>query len=215
LLKTCIEGLNLNGCKIYGTSVWDLEGEAKEQKDLVITPSDQPEVTVDNIKIAQFIYLLLENQEIRNVIDTLTSKSVLILGRFSEERKKVLDSLKDSLRAKGYLPILFDFEKPVSRDLLETIKTLTSLSRFVVADITDARSVLQELAYIVPNFPSIPVKLLIQESEREYGMFDHVRQYPWVLDTYVYTSEENLLANLDLEVISPAEQKVIELRLKR
>lgn len=214
LVNTNIEGANLNGCRIYGISVWDLTGEPIEQKDLIITPPKQPEVTVDNIKIAQFIYLLLENKEIRNVIDTLTSKSVLILGRFSAERKKVLDAMKEILRAKGYLPILFDFEKPVSRDLLETIKTLASISRFVIADITDARSILQELAFIVPNFPSIPVKLLIQESEREYGMFDHIRKFYWVLDTYVYPSEEVLVANLDNEVISPAEQKVIELRQK-
>ena len=31
-------------------------------------------------------------------IDTITSKVVLILGRFTEERKKVLDALGDELR---------------------------------------------------------------------------------------------------------------------
>jgi hypothetical protein len=36
---------------------------------------------------------LLNNQEIRDVIDTITSKAVLILGRFTPERKEVLDGL--------------------------------------------------------------------------------------------------------------------------
>ena len=37
-----------------------------------------PRFTVDNIEVAQFIYLLLHNQKIRDVIDTITSKTVLI-----------------------------------------------------------------------------------------------------------------------------------------
>jgi hypothetical protein len=55
---------------------------------LIITPENKPgpEITVDNIEVAQFIYLLLHNQKIRDVIDTITSKVVLILGRFSEKR---------------------------------------------------------------------------------------------------------------------------------
>jgi hypothetical protein len=52
---------------------------------------------VDNIKVAQFIYLLLNNEEVRNVIDTITSKAVLILGRFSDDRKPILNALRDAL----------------------------------------------------------------------------------------------------------------------
>jgi hypothetical protein len=76
---------------------------------LVITPRDEPEITVDNIEVAQFIYLMLHNQKIRDVIDTITSKAVLILGRFTDERKAVLDALREELRKRDYLPILFDF----------------------------------------------------------------------------------------------------------
>ena len=46
------------------------------------------------------------------------------LGRFTPERKTVLDALRDELRQRNYLPIVFDFEKPASRDLTETISTL-------------------------------------------------------------------------------------------
>jgi hypothetical protein len=83
---------------------------------------------VDNIKVAQFIYLLLNNEEVRNVIDTITSKAVLILGRFSPERKIILDRLREELRLRNYLPILFDFEKAKSRDTIETIRFLAGMS---------------------------------------------------------------------------------------
>ena len=83
------------------------------------------------------------------VIDTITSKAVLILGRFTEERKAVLDALREELRKRDYLPILFDFDVPATRDITETISLLARMARFVVADITDAKSIPQELAVIV------------------------------------------------------------------
>ena len=45
---------------------------------------------------------MLHNQKIRDVIDTITSKAVLILGRFTDERKAVLDALRDELRKRNY-----------------------------------------------------------------------------------------------------------------
>src|SRR3712207_8248172 len=50
-------------------------------------------------------------RSIRDVIDTVGKKAVLILGRFTPERKTVLDDLRDELRKRNYLPILFDFDK--------------------------------------------------------------------------------------------------------
>ena len=70
---------------------------------------------------------------------------MLILGRFTDERKAVLDALRDELRKRDYLPILFDFDKPTSRNTVETITLLARTARFVIADISDAKSVLQEL----------------------------------------------------------------------
>jgi hypothetical protein len=104
---------DLTGCNVYGVSAWGLKlSEATKQRNLVITQAGEPEITVDNIEVAQFVYLLLHNAKIRDVIDTITSKAVLILGRFTDERKEVLDALRDELRKRDYLPILFDFDKP-------------------------------------------------------------------------------------------------------
>jgi hypothetical protein len=62
------------------------------------------------------MYLLLHNEKIRDVIDTITSKVVLILGRFTAERKAVLDALRDELRNHNYLAVLFDFDKSASQN---------------------------------------------------------------------------------------------------
>jgi uncharacterized protein YjbI with pentapeptide repeats len=212
LLKTNLVGADLTDCHIYGISAWGLKTEGAKQQNLVITDQDEPQITVDNIEVAQFIYLMLHNEKVRDVIDTITSKVVLILGRFTDERKAVLDALREELRNRKYVPILFDFEKPRSRDTDETITLLARMARFIVADISDAKSVLQELRAIVPDLPSVPVQPIIFAMQEEPGMFDFYRNMPWFLPVHRYASQEQLLAGLGEKVIRPAELKVLDLR---
>jgi len=212
LVNTTLTGADLNGCRVFGLSAWGLRLDGTKQQNLIITDRNEPAVTVDNIEVAQFIYLMLNNQKVRDVIDTITSKTVLILGRFTEQRKAVLDALREELRKHDYLPILFDFEKPVSRDTDETITLLARMARFVIADISDAKAVLQELRAIVPDLPSVPVQSIILATQEEPGMFDFYRNRPSFLTVYRYADQQQLLADLGDKVIRPAELKVRELR---
>lgn len=211
LIGTNLSGADFTNCRIHGISAWKLNLDGAKQNNLVITSSNEATITVDNIEVAQFIYLLLNNAKIRNVIDTITSKTVLILGRFTPSRKIILDSLRDELRRRNYLPIVFDFDKPRSRDLTETISTLAHMARFIVADITEAKSIPQELQAIIPQLPSVVVQPIIHSCDYEYGMFEHFRRYPWVLKLYRYDDSQQLLNSLTSHVIIPAENKVREL----
>ena len=208
IIESNLERANLTHCRVYGISAWDVRLEGAIQSNLVITPaSDEAAIQVDNLEVAQFIYLLLNNEKVRHVIDTITSKVVLILGRFTLERKMILDAIREELRKRDYLPVLFDFEKPSSRDITETVRTLAHMARFVIADITDAKSIPQELMAIVPNLPSVPVQPLLLASQQEYGMFEHLRRFPWVLEPVLYENQAALLMELEPKVITPAEVK--------
>jgi uncharacterized protein YjbI with pentapeptide repeats len=201
-----LSGADISNSNVYAVSAWDVALTQTTQTNLIITqPSVNPAVNIDNLELAQFIYLLLNNQKIRAVVDTITSKTVLILGRFTPERKPVLDLIRDQLRARNYLPVLLDFEKPSSRDVTETISTLAHISRFIIADITDARSLPQELAAIVPTLPSVPVVPLMQRGQNEWGMFEAFSRYPWVMPVLWYESLAELNSVLDSRVITEAE----------
>jgi uncharacterized protein YjbI with pentapeptide repeats len=212
LVNTNLTDADLTGCRIFGLSAWGLKLDGAKQQNLIITGENEPEITVDHIEVAQFVYLMLHNEKIRDVIDTITSKVVLILGRFMDERKAVLDALREELRKRNYLPILFDFNVSATRDITETISLLARMARFVVADITDAKSIPQELSVIVPDLPSVPVQPLLLKGSAEYGMFEHFRRYPWVLETYTYPSSKQLIADLGERVIGPAEDYARSIR---
>ncbi|MBX7108646.1 MAG: pentapeptide repeat-containing protein [Chitinophagales bacterium] len=189
---------------IYGIAVWDIDVEGLVQKNLVITPAGVPEITVDNIEVAQFIYLILNNKKIRDVIGTVAKKGVLILGRFSAERKKILNAIREKLREHDYVPIMFDFEKATERDLTETIKLLAGMSRFVIADITNPKSAPLELQATVPDY-KIPFLPIIQKGEKPFALFyDLQPKYNWVLDLIEYDTETDLLSGFEKGILDRA-----------
>jgi hypothetical protein len=205
LVAAQVSDSSFSGSLVYGCSFWNLKGIPREQFNVVITPRTEPPITLDDVEIAQFIYLLLNNIKVRHVIDTITSKLVLVLGRFTAKRKIVLDAIRLELRKCDYLPVMFDFEKPVSQTTLETVSTLAHLARFVIADLTDAKGVLQELQAIVPSNPSVVVQPLLLASQEEPGMFDFLRKFPWMLAPHRYSDQETLLTELGEKVVAAAE----------
>ena len=215
LSRTLLIGTNfteatLTDCTIYGIAAWNVQLENAIQKNLIITQEDEATITVDNLKVAQFIYLMLDNKEIRDVINTLTTKSVLILGRFTPERKAILDALRDALRINNYLPILFDFEKPSHLDLTETVTTLAHLSRFTIIDLTEPRSAPNEAASLIPHC-KVAIQPIIEGSSNPYAMFADFKLYPWVLNLYRYRDKNMLVTSLKEHIIEPAEHKAEEL----
>jgi hypothetical protein len=88
-----------------------------------------------------------------------------------------------------------------------------AVSRFVIADLSDPKSVPAELQAIVPQFPSLPVVPIIEASQREYPVSDHILRRESVVKPVVrYRNVKDLLAVLDDEVLAPAEALYEELK---
>jgi uncharacterized protein YjbI with pentapeptide repeats len=81
LVRTDFSDANLTGCKVYGISAWEVKLEGATQEELVVCPPDQLEesgVRVDNLHVAQFVFLLLEHQNV--VLRSVTERGVLLLA---------------------------------------------------------------------------------------------------------------------------------------
>jgi uncharacterized protein YjbI with pentapeptide repeats len=216
LVETDLQQADLSGCLVYGVSAWGITLSGASQTGLVITRADEPAVTVDDLEVAQFIYLLLNREKLRNVLSTITSKAVLILGRFSPERKAVLDAIADELRRCNLLPIIFDFERATSRDFTETIKILAGLSLFVIVDITNPKSAPLELQATVPDY-QIPFVPIIQDGEEPFAMFrDLVGKFDWMLGPVIaYPSFQVLIQNFKAGILDRALKKHWELQKRK
>jgi hypothetical protein len=69
-------------------------------KNFVITPVDQPTITVDNLEVARFIYLLLNHKKLRDVFNAVTEQGALILGRFGGGGLEILPAIAAPLALK-------------------------------------------------------------------------------------------------------------------
>jgi uncharacterized protein YjbI with pentapeptide repeats len=215
-VETKLEDADLTGCRIYGISAWKVKlSKDTKQQDLVITPPEEPTVVVDNIEVAQFVYLLLHDEKIRDVIDTVGKKGVLLLGRFTEGRIVVLERLRAELRKRGYLPIVFNFNKPETKDFTETVRLLAGMSKFVIADITNPKSAPLELQATVPEI-MVPFRPIIEEGEKPFATLQDlwINHPDRVFEPIYYSSVDALIASLDEKIIRPAEARFVEL-LKR
>jgi Pentapeptide repeats (8 copies) len=217
LTRTDFSDADLTGSSIYGIAPWDLTvTSGTRQENLIITPPGTSAIAVDNIKVAQFIYLLLNNQEMRDVIDAIVRKGVLLLGRFTDGRLAVLERLQAELRKRGFVPMVFNFDKPEVKDITETVRLLAGMSHFVIADITSPRSTPLELQATVPEC-MIPFVPIIENGEKPFAMFRDlwIKYRDWVFEPISYPSVDRLIEVLDEEIIRPAQERFSDLLARK
>jgi hypothetical protein len=157
----------------------------------------------------------LDGLNFAEVMSALSQERVLILGRFSRRRRKILEAIQDHINKhpNRYRAELFTYEKSKSRDLVESIISFAGLSRFIIADISEPKSVQSELQEIVPRFLSVPVVPLINQGGKEYATFPSVaRRENVIKPTVRYKTIPDLLRKLDAQVVAPAEAKLTDVR---
>jgi hypothetical protein len=128
----------------------------------------------------------------------------------------VLERLRDKLRDLGFVPMVFNFDKPETKDFSETVRLLCNLSHFVIVDITNPRSAPLELQATVPDY-MVPFVPILQDGEQPFSMFvDLQNKYDWVLQPVIgYSSVGRLIEVLEDKVVRPAEAKFNELLARR
>ena len=223
-----LRGANLMGATVTGTNTWDvLIDSFTKQENLIIEQWDDPllEISDDSnssrdniilqtndIEVAQLLYLLTrrnangKSEKLKNVIDAMTDRIVLILGNFGLRRKSILKAMREKLANNGYVPVIFDFEPPNDRDLIETVGVLAGLSRFVIADLTSPSSTPLEALLIISGF-KVPFATIVLEGKKVFSMFNSLKaKYDWVLQPWQYKNKKHLVNQLERNVIIPCEK---------
>jgi uncharacterized protein YjbI with pentapeptide repeats len=223
LNRADLKGADLRDAFIWGTSVWQVDRDSKtQQSDISIgwdlfDPNDAAtfgiskkaeadSMRVNDIVVADFMSHLTENRNnMASILNAASSKLVLLLGRFRGKQRDVLEVLERELPAFGFIPMVFDFEGPKNRDMIETVAILAGLSKFVIADLTKPRSTPLESHLIIPDM-AVPFVPIIGEKDDPFSMFFALQhKYPWVLAPVRYRDEKHLIDQLKTHVIRPAE----------
>lgn len=197
---------------IYGISAWDIMvSETSIQSNLVIEKTynlyseiiseGRIPLMVDDIELAQFIYYLSNHKKMRDTINILNKKGVLLLGKFKNGGLERLYKLRDWFAKQNYLPMIFDFDRPSSLDYTETVITMSGLAKVVVADLSGG-SVPHELHSILNNFIK-PV--IVYHDESPYSMLKDLKRKNRYIHVIKYDgTEDNLFKQLP-EKIEEAE----------
>ena len=144
---------------IYGIAAWDMAtSDEMKQSKLVIEQTHEfysdliqrghIPMMVDDIELAQFVYYLSNHKKMRDALNILNEKGVLLLGQFKGGGLDRLYTIRDWLQRKGYMAMIFDFERPDNLSLTETVVTMAGLSKFIVVDLSGS-SVPAELQAIL------------------------------------------------------------------
>jgi hypothetical protein len=214
LIRVNLKGATLRDCRVHGAAVWKIQtDEHTTQANLIVTDFNDPTVTTDSLEVAQLIHLLISTAAIRDVINSMTGRAVLLLGRFTRDRMDVLSAIADRLRELGDLPIIFNFDKPVDRSVSETLRILAGLSKFVIADLTDPKSTPYESHITVPDM-AIPFVPIIQQGQSAFSMFEDLYDYDWLLEGFAYQNTAHLLENVE-SLRQEAMQKREDIRARR
>ena len=172
---------------VYGISAWDLQTcDEMIQSNLVIEKTyglysdlvreGKVPMTVDRIELAEFIYFLTSHTKMRDTLNVLNQRGVLLLGRFEDGGVEQLKAVGAWLKGRGYMPMIFDFARPDSLDMMETVVTMAGLAKFIVADLSGP-SVPLELQKIFDQFEK-PV-LAIGKGP---AMLGKLHQLPFVIN---------------------------------
>ena len=157
----------------------------------------------------------LDGLNFGEIMSECSKRRVLILGRFTDMRLKILEEIEACLikHKNRYIPQLFTFQKPEGRGLTESIIGFAAFSKFIIVDLSEPKSVPAELQAIVPNFLSVPVVPIIVSGETEFANFDDIKRRENVIKpTIQYNNLKDLLEKLDKIVIPKAEAKLSALQ---
>lgn len=226
LASACLDKAVLTNCFVYGVSAWGASLDGTEQRELTVSlpepdiisvrivflgdtsirvpiarpkqPKPYPIVTFDELEALPFVDAILRNAALDGVVDKIDSKVVLILGRFTGDRRDLLASFREELRQRGYMPIVIDFGVIPPDDVDATVLRLSRLARYVIADISESIVLPYQTKNFTVNQRPVPLAMFVAEGTQlcDDVLFEGLKRFPSVLGRQDYSDHEEACSKL-------------------
>jgi hypothetical protein len=211
LVNPDLTGASLNNCLVYGFSAPELPTAELRERNIIISNHADPTVTVDRLQVARAIFLRVNHNQRETAFK---NNLVPVLGSFHHNRRSILKIIRTALEQLQLIPVLFYFDKPVSRSFLDLLRYIASMALYMIADFTDAHSIPMEVQAVIPGL-KLPVQPILSEPEDEWSMFQDFRNCPWILQPFKYKNPEEAKESVLSRIINPVEIKALEMQSER
>jgi uncharacterized protein YjbI with pentapeptide repeats len=207
-----LDGVNfanacLENCLLYGMKGGMFEARGFRTKNLIVTNHADPTVVMDDFAAAVVISSRLQAD---CVLQTKAERQlVIILGNFQNERRELLNALRRELKLRSLIPVVFHFDKPVSRTFLDVTRQIAAQTRYIIADLTSPHLIAVDFEASLPYF-KLPVQLIGVDSSAIRDA-DYLLQYPWILKPYFYRDIAAAGESVTEKIVIPAELKAREI----
>lgn len=201
------DGAVFERCTIEGLGVWKASGTPRREEQLRADASDFGMLALNDLKIGPALFEVVRNDALPRLFELLSSKLVLILGRFAPAASKErLERLRAEIGRRGYIAVVVDWELQGRFNATTIVSAISMCSRFIVADVTDARTVIAEVREALAQRPvAIQPLLLFGSPEPAFLRWARTDKYQQLLPTITYRDINDLIAKLDDEIIPACE----------
>jgi uncharacterized protein YjbI with pentapeptide repeats len=202
LANSCLEN-----CLLHGMKGGMFETRGLQTKNLIVTNHADPTMVMDNFAVAAAIFNRLQADGVQG--PQLERQLVIILGNFQNERRELLNALRRDLKLRNLIPVVFHFDKPVSRTFLAVTRQIAARTRFIIVDLTPPHLIAVDFEASLPYF-KLPVQP-IGVASSAIPEADNLRQYPWILEPYFYQDIAAAGESVAEKIVIPAELKAKEI----
>ena len=133
--------------------------------------------------------------------------AVLIFGFFGTDHVENREVLREGLRRRGYVPLVFPFARPPIGNTADIARAAAHFTRFAIADLTAPPEILEDLGETLDVFLSqtglslLPIHQGVLLSKLPVELR---RQHPSVLPLHSYSGPAELRESFDRAVMEPA-----------
>lgn len=163
LLHASLVRANMDGCQVAGMVVQGVKFQETTQQNLVISLPGTPAVLTDHLEVARFLELLSGRERLRDLIENISTRFVLLLGSFSATWERTCAAL----RAHGYHPVSVDGDKVVHRDVTQILAPLARLACLLITDQPETSDVVVQIRKLCPALPIISYQFLEELAGNE------------------------------------------------
>lgn len=211
LINVNITKTRLDRAIVFGTTFADFTAtQSTKTSDLVVSGTNQPLITIDDITAARFVYSVINR---KNRPDFYDPMAVLVLSCSAEASQAMHNALKNAIALIGLRPLMFDFNSPYVS--MKIVSKLALLSRFTVVDLNGISPQLYRLPELVKATPA-PFAAIADTETSTSALPDELHAYYWYKDGVLrYSAKamaDDILSILTTELLPWAEQTATELK---